>query len=98
MGIAWKISDKLRSEKSCKDVACVVLVPSVLLSLVLIGVCTLFIYLHLPQARSYKENFFQIFQWENPIYVCIIAWRHWAHQMEIFAQEIKPVMYSAILI
>jgi len=41
--------DKLRSEKSCKDVACVVLVPSVLLSLVLIGVCTLFIYLHLLQ-------------------------------------------------
>ena len=39
----------LSSEKSCKDVACVVLVPSVLLSLVLIGVCTLFIYLHLLQ-------------------------------------------------
>ena len=36
----------LRNEKSCKDVACVVLVPSVLLSLVLIGVCTLIIYLH----------------------------------------------------
>lgn len=34
---------------SCKDVACVVLLPSVLLSLVLIGVCSLFIYLHLLQ-------------------------------------------------
>ena len=33
--------------KSCKEVACVVLLPSILLSLVLIGVCSLFIYLHL---------------------------------------------------
>ena len=33
--------------KSCKEVACVVLLPSILLSLVLIGVCSLFIYFHL---------------------------------------------------
>jgi hypothetical protein len=34
---------------SCKDMACVVLLPSVLLSLVLIGVFSLLIYLHLLQ-------------------------------------------------
>ena len=48
----WKTSgtnppSELDATKSCKEVACVVLLPSLLLSLVLIGVCSLFIYLHL---------------------------------------------------
>lgn len=35
---------------NCKDIACVVLLPCLLLSLVLIGVCSLLIYLHLLQV------------------------------------------------
>ena len=42
------------NEKKCKDVACVVLLPSVLLSLVLIGVCSLFIYLYFIDASKYN--------------------------------------------
>ena len=34
----------------CRDVACIVLLPSLLLSLVTIGICALFIYLHLLQV------------------------------------------------
>ena len=44
------LNRRVPEKPSCKDVACVVLLPSILLSLVLIGVCSLFIYLHLLQV------------------------------------------------
>ena len=50
------LNRRVPEKPSCKDVACVVLLPSILLSLVLIGVCSLFIYLHLLQVYIYKTN------------------------------------------
>ena len=57
------LNRRVPEKPSCKDVACVVLLPSILLSLVLIGVCSLFIYLHLLQVHKNEpypepENFF----------------------------------------
>ena len=46
------LNRRVPEKPSCKDVACVVLLPSILLSLVLIGVCSLFIYLHLLQVHK----------------------------------------------
>ena len=46
----WRSSQPRRSSMKCKDVTFVVIFPFLLLSLVMIGVCVLFVYLHLLQV------------------------------------------------
>ena len=46
----WRSSQPKISSMKCKDVTFVVIFPFLLLSLVMIGVCVLFIYLHLLQV------------------------------------------------